>query len=443
MATPRPPRSSLEAVFNKYASLEKDGKRFMSEADFVCDYLHLVPSDSEQEVISVYARAADTTGDSLISFEEFAAFESLLRRPDADSLLSFRLFDVQRRGIITFDNFQSTLTKTAGCREVPFDFESNFVKMYFGPKKGTPLDYFAFVQLLQNLPTEHARQAFVSKDSDRTGSIPALEFVDLVRKIRKHKLSGYVNDNLLAVMRGEGRRVNYAYFKAFNQLLNNVDLLEQIMTAATENGETPVTMEQVQMAAVPYPQVTPLQISLLFRILDSESNSGYVRMSDFGKLVPENRYALGSKQSLSGKATTTTTPLPTDSDRGVLSRILEGVYRFGLAGIGGATGATAVYPIDLVKTRMQNQRGSIAGEIMYNNSFDCARKVIRHEGFFGLYRGLLPQLMGVTPEKAIKLTVNDTVRDLLTNKDGELPLWKEIIAGGCVSCWFFSGVGVT
>ena len=27
-------------------------------------------------------------------------------------------------------------------------------------------------------------------------------------------------------------------------------------------------------------------------------------------------------------------------------------------------GATAVYPIDLVKTRMQNQRGSLAEEIM-------------------------------------------------------------------------------
>jgi len=52
-----------------------------------------------------------------------------------------------------------------------------------------------------------------------------------------------------------------------------------------------------------------------------------------------------------------------------------------------AAGATAVYPIDLVKTRMQNQRGSLAGEIMYNNSFHCFFKVIRNEGFFGLYRG--------------------------------------------------------
>ena len=50
-----------------------------------------------------------------------------------------------------------------------------------------------------------------------------------------------------------------------------------------------------------------------------------------------------------------------------------------------------------------------------------------------LLLGLLPQLMGVAPEKAIKLTTNFTVRDLLTSKDGNLSLWKECIAGGYVS----------
>lgn len=57
--------------------------------------------------------------------------------------------------------------------------------------------------------------------------------------------------------------------------------------------------------------------------------------------------------------------------------------------VSAATGATAVYPIDLVKTRMQNQRstGSFVGELMYKNSFDCAKKVLRYEGFFGFYRG--------------------------------------------------------
>lgn len=83
---------------------------------------------------------------------------------------------------------------------------------------------------------------------------------------------------------------------------------------------------------------------------------------------------------------------------------------------------------------MQNQRSaSIVGELMYRNSMDCARKVIRHEGIFGLYRGLLPQLVGVCPEKAIKLTMNDFVRDKLTDSNGAIPLYGEFLAGGTVS----------
>ena len=52
-----------------------------------------------------------------------------------------------------------------------------------------------------------------------------------------------------------------------------------------------------------------------------------------------------------------------------------------------AAGATAVYPIDLVKTRMQNQRAVLSNERLYTNSFDCFLKVIRNEGPVGLYRG--------------------------------------------------------
>lgn len=71
---------------------------------------------------------------------------------------------------------------------------------------------------------------------------------------------------------------------------------------------------------------------------------------------------------------------------------------------------------------MQNQRtGSFIGEVAYRNSWDCCKKVIRHEGFLGLYRGLVPQLIGVAPEKAIKLTVNDLIRDKFTNNRESFP----------------------
>jgi len=121
----------------------------------------------------------------------------------------------------------------------------------------------------------------------------------------------------------------------------------------------------------------------------------------------------------------------TKEDRGIGTAVLESAYRFTLGSIAGATGATAVYPIDLVKTRMQNQRtGSFLGEVAYKNSFDCFKKVVKFEGVRGLYRGLLPQIVGVAPEKAIKLTMNDFVRDKLTF-DGRISLLAEIIAGGC------------
>ena len=67
---------------------------------------------------------------------------------------------------------------------------------------------------------------------------------------------------------------------------------------------------------------------------------------------------------------------------------------------------------------------------MYNNSIDCFQKVIRREGVLGLYSGVLPQLVGVAPEKAIKLTVNDLVRGMFTRSDGSISWMHEVISGG-------------
>jgi len=116
--------------------------------------------------------------------------------------------------------------------------------------------------------------------------------------------------------------------------------------------------------------------------------------------------------------------------------IMLAIQRFALGSIAGGIGAAAVYPIDLVKTRMQNQRIGADGTRLYKNSLDCLKKTVTSEGVIGLYRGLLPQMIGVAPEKAIKLTVNDMLRDAFTVKDiitGEskihFPL--EVLSGGC------------
>ncbi|VDP77328.1 unnamed protein product [Schistosoma mattheei] len=48
-----------------------------------------------------------------------------------------------------------------------------------------------------------------------------------------------------------------------------------------------------------------------------------------------------------------------------------------------------------------------------------------------MYRGLGPQILGVAPEKAIKLTVNDLVRDQFTKPNGDISIYAEILSGSC------------
>ncbi|XP_053576192.1 mitochondrial glutamate carrier 1 [Bombina bombina] len=100
-------------------------------------------------------------------------------------------------------------------------------------------------------------------------------------------------------------------------------------------------------------------------------------------------------------------------------------------GIAGLIGVTCVFPIDLAKTRLQNQQN---GQRMYTSMSDCLIKTIRSEGYFGMYRGAAVNLTLVTPEKAIKLAANDFFRQALS-KDGKLTLIKEMLAGcGAGTC---------
>uniref|UniRef100_A0A671YT07 Mitochondrial glutamate carrier 1 n=1 Tax=Sparus aurata TaxID=8175 RepID=A0A671YT07_SPAAU len=95
-------------------------------------------------------------------------------------------------------------------------------------------------------------------------------------------------------------------------------------------------------------------------------------------------------------------------------------------GIAGIVGVTCVFPIDLAKTRLQNQR---QGQQVYKSMMDCLVKTVRSEGYFGMYRGAAVNLTLVTPEKAIKLAANDFFRHQFA-KDGKgLTVFREMLAG--------------
>ncbi|XP_075984582.1 mitochondrial glutamate carrier 1-like [Anticarsia gemmatalis] len=99
-------------------------------------------------------------------------------------------------------------------------------------------------------------------------------------------------------------------------------------------------------------------------------------------------------------------------------------------GIAGIIGVSVVFPLDLVKTRLQNQTVGPNGEKQYKSMLDCFKKTYAAEGYFGMYRGSAVNIILITPEKAIKLAANDMFRYYLTLPDGTLPIFRQMIAGG-------------
>lgn len=96
-------------------------------------------------------------------------------------------------------------------------------------------------------------------------------------------------------------------------------------------------------------------------------------------------------------------------------------------GIAGVVGTSIMFPMDMVKTRLQNQK---TGDKLYNGGVDCFRKIIKNEGGVrALYRGLSANLVGVTPEKALKLAVNDYLRQTLQGDKPEIPYIYEVLSG--------------
>ncbi|KAJ2900015.1 mitochondrial aspartate-glutamate transporter agc1 [Coemansia aciculifera] len=94
--------------------------------------------------------------------------------------------------------------------------------------------------------------------------------------------------------------------------------------------------------------------------------------------------------------------------------------KLGNGAVAGITGVSIVFPLDMVKTRLQNQK-PVNGRLPYAGGIDCFRQIVRQEGVRGLYRGLVPNLAGVTPEKAIKLAANDIMRGILAERIGTSP----------------------
>lgn len=427
MSVPENELKRWRRLFDAHANTVVEGNKFLSSDQFVNA---IAPKGDLTRIgrgqFATLFRVADATKRGLVSWDDFVVFQTILKRPDADYWIAFQYFDVDDSGTITYDEFKSVFNASIGPDSIPFDFECDWVKLYLGKKNGAHvLGYNEFTQLMKGLQGERLRQAFRFLDKDQDGFIRSEQFKRIILEIAGHKLSDAVIERLPTLTTlTPGGRISYSEVIAFHNVIREMDMVERIIREATAKSKDG-RIDQSDflnhcVSSTRYSLFTPMEASIIFHFAGRGNSLQRLALIDFAQLL-DPRWKAPLEQSEEPKAAATS----------IFHEVAHSAYNFVQGGIAGAFGATIVYPIDLVKTRMQNQRSTVVGQLLYKNSFDCVQKVFRNEGFLGFYRGLGPQLIGVAPEKAIKLTVNDFVRSRAMDPEtGRIKLHWELIAGG-------------
>lgn len=392
-----------------------------------CEIQHKI----KREQYAILFKVADRRKTGKINLFDWGTFENLLAKPDAEYEIAFRLFDVEGTGTVKYADLQKLYELNKGPDSIPFDWNCEWATLYSGGKKRRhDLTYPQFSQMLRGLQGERIRQAFHFFDKDGDGYIDPEDFQRIILETSRHKLSDHLLDNLHTLCNiSAGSKISYGNVRAFQNMIREMDLVEMIIRqAVAQSADGKITRTEFLNEAARitrFSLFTPMEADILFHFASLDEPSGRLGLADFAKVLDSSwRNPLYNAYGNVGL------PKVKTAGQNFLHSVLESVHHFGLGSLAGAFGAFMVYPIDLVKTRMQNQRSSRVGQMLYKNSWDCAKKVVKNEGFKGLYSGVLPQLVGVAPEKAIKLTVNDLVRGHFSTKEGKIWLPHEILAGG-------------
>lgn len=293
------------------------------------------------------------------------------------------------------------------------------------------LDFHSFHILIKKLPIVKFNKAYQTLQNNDTISPDQLK--SIAQYIFYDKLPDSMIDHIQSFAQ-QNYNSSLSYDEAFNliKLIRDLPKLNYLTCQKISNDhiETYLTSKSlynyIHNQAEENPNLASIsndEIILYF----NWNKFTYELLKSNPSINPNTLLAILTDDMVVPEEPATTLSAATKTHSSSFVQLYKSIHSFVLGSVAGMIGATIVYPIDIVKTRMQNQKGNT----VYSSYLDCFKKLIRNEGFLGIYSGLLPQIIGVAPEKAIKLTLNDLVRGFAksNSKTNEISLPWEILAG--------------
>lgn len=91
--------------------------------------------------------------------------------------------------------------------------------------------------------------------------------------------------------------------------------------------------------------------------------------------------------------------------RGSDNRPISIFERFVAGACAGCVSQTAIYPLEVLKTRLALRKTG-----QYSGMLDAAKKIYAVEGARSFYRGYIPNVLGIIPYAGIDLAVYETLK---------------------------------
>ena len=170
-----------------------------------------------------------------------------------------------------------------------FNWECDYVKLYFGSDFKHALNYDEFTQFIQGFLHQYAVQAFWANRKKLNGYVSPAAFSNIMRQIRPYQLTEWTEEHLVALAQvfNKGHNVNYAFFEAFNNLMKNMELVRRIYSSLSGNSYSyRCTKTEFMKAAERISQMTPLEVEILFAMADLNEADGKLTMSDIERITP-------------------------------------------------------------------------------------------------------------------------------------------------------------
>ncbi|KAK6760407.1 hypothetical protein RB195_021758 [Necator americanus] len=111
-------------------------------------------------------------------------------------------------------------------------------------------------------------------------------------------------------------------------------------------------------------------------------------------------------------------------------------FLFGNIAAGGGAGVATfmiIYPLDFVRTRLAIDLGKDRKDREFTGMIDCMRKIIKHDGVTGMYKGLLPSLQYIMIYRGAYYGLFDSAKPYISKDGRTLGFWRAFAAGQVVT----------